>query len=104
LFQKNLQGSLYTCDVILNKVQLPWNMQHFYCIGVYTKLNSNQNVYCSVHVVTFFSFLGGLDEVAVLLSCVALFGIVILSYLMTYLIFLGVKSSKYLVVWQGTST
>lgn len=100
-----MQESLYTCDVILNKVQLPCSTQHFYCIGVYTKLDSNQNVYCSVHVVTILFFLGGgLDEVAVLLSCVALFGIVILSYLITDLIFLGLKGSKYLVVWQGMST
>ena len=100
-----MQESLYTCDVILNKVQLPCSTQHFDCIGVYTKLDSNQNVYCSVHVVTFFlRVAGGLDEVAVLLSCVALFGIVILSYLITDLIFLGLKGSRYLVVWQGRST
>jgi hypothetical protein len=46
-----LQDSLHTCDVVLNKVQLPLNTQHFYCIGVYTRLDTNQNVYCSVNVV-----------------------------------------------------
>jgi hypothetical protein len=77
-------------------------MQHFYCIGVYTRLDTNQNVYCSVTVVA--SFFGGLDEVAVLLSCLALLGIVILSYLIKFLIFLGLNSSKYFVIWQGMST
>ena len=93
-----MQDSLHTCDVTLKNIQLPSNTQHFYCIGVYTKLDTNQNVYYCVSVVTPFFFGGGLDEVAVLLTCVALFGIVILSYLITYLIFLGLKSSKYLVV------
>jgi len=47
---------LHTCDVILNNVQLPLNTQQFYCIGVYTKLDTNQNVYCSVNMVTSFFF------------------------------------------------